>query len=235
MQRLVGKIRKAIQDYNMIEEGDIIAVGVSGGKDSITLLYALSLLQKYYPVKFRLMGLTLTMGYEDMDFSKTMNFCKENGIEYHIKETQIAKIVFDVRKEKNPCSLCANLRRGALNNFALEMGCNKVALAHHYNDLIETFLLSIFYEGRINTFLPVTKLDRTGLIVLRPMIYVKESEIKGVVRRYELPVVPNQCPANGNTKRQYIKDLLKSLSKDIPDLEKRIFSASKHFFNLMKI
>lgn len=235
MQRLVGKIRKAVQDYNMIEEGDIIAVGVSGGKDSITLLYALSLLQKYYPIRFKVMGLTLTMGYEGMDFEKTMEFCQKNDIEYHIKQTQIAKIVFDVRKEKNPCSLCANLRRGALNNFALEMGCNKVALAHHYDDLIETFLLSVFYEGRISTFLPVTKLDRTGLTVMRPMIYVREREIKGVVKRHNLPVVFNPCPANGNTKRQYIKDLIKDLAKQIPDLEKHIFSCAENFYNFIRI
>lgn len=227
MQKILGKLRRAIQDFNMIQEGDVIGVGVSGGKDSITLLYGLSLLKKFYPVKFDVIGLMITMGYDDFKIDETVKFCSNNNIPFFIKGTDIKKIVFDYRQEKNPCSLCANMRRGALNNFALEKGCNKVALAHHYNDLIETLIMSLFYNGRLSTFEPVTYLERTGLSVIRPLIYIKEKEIKIAVRKNCLPVVKNPCPVDGYTTRQYVKDLLINLKKTIPDIDKHIFTAIK--------
>jgi len=225
MKRILSYVRRAIEDYNMIEEGDRIAIGVSGGKDSLTLLCALKELQRFYPKKFELEAITLDMGFKDADFSKVQKMCEKIGVNYTVKPTNIAEIVFDIRKEKNPCSLCAKLRQGALHNAALELGCRKVALAHHFDDVLETFFLSLFFEGRINCFSPVTYLDKKDIYLIRPMIYTPEKDIKGLVKRMNFPVVFNPCPANGHTKRQYMKDLIRQLNKENKGLKKRIFGA----------
>ena len=225
VKRILGQVRKAIQDFDMIREGDRIAVGVSGGKDSLTLLLALNRLKDFYPVKFDLEAVTLTMGMFDTDLSSVADLCREIGVNYTIEETLIGRIVFDERQEKNPCSLCANLRRGALNNAAAKLGCNKVALAHNRDDVIETLLLSTFYEGRIHTFSPVTWLDRKGIHIIRPLIYVEEKLIKAFIRNSGINVVPNPCQANGRTKRQHIKELLHTMSKDHKRIKSTIFGA----------
>ena len=193
MKKSVSLIRRAIEDYNMINDGDRIAVGVSGGKDSLVLLCALAELKKYYPKKFDIVALTLDLGFET-DYSPIEKLCANLGVDYKIKHTNFKEIIFDVRKESNPCSLCAKMRRCALNDMALENGCKKVALGHHNDDVLETFFLSLIYEGRINCFSPVTYLDRTDITQIRPMIYVRERDVRGVVRNHELPVVKNKCP-----------------------------------------
>ncbi len=234
MKRILGCLRRAVEDFNMINEGDRIAVGVSGGKDSLMLLKALRLYQYMSPVKYELEAITLDMGYEGTDWSEVQRYCEDLGVPYTIRDTKIGTIVFDVRQEKNPCSLCAKLRRGALHNTALELGCKKVALGHHREDVIETLFLSLFYEGRLNTFSPVTYLDRKDITLIRPLIYVPEPEIKKAVNRHNIPVVFNPCPANGETKREYIKNLLKDISTDIPNVHEQILGALKktHVRNL---
>jgi tRNA 2-thiocytidine biosynthesis protein TtcA len=225
MKRIVGQTRKALEDYHMIQAGDKITVGISGGKDSLTLLLALHELQKYYPKPFELCGISLDMGFEDADYTPIQKMCADLSIPYYVKKTNIKEIVFDIRKEKNPCALCANLRRGALNRAALEIGSNKIALGHHFDDVIETFMLSLFYEGRIHCFSPVTFLDRMQVYLIRPFIYVSEHSIRSAAKRLGLPVMHNDCPANGNTKRQYIKDLLTHLEKQDRNLKTRLFGA----------
>lgn len=225
MKKILGCLRRCIEDFDMIQAGDKIAVGLSGGKDSITLLYALKLYQRFSPKKFDLMAITLNLGIPGFNPSPLIDFCKNLGIEYTIEETYIGKIVFDIRQEKNPCSLCANMRRGALHNTAIKYGCSKVALGHHRNDAVETLLMSMFYEGRISTFSPVTHLDRKNITVIRPMLYVREGDIKGAVKAYNLPVVKNPCPANGYTKRQYIKELVQKLNHETPGIEDNIFNS----------
>jgi len=227
LKRILGQTRRAIQDYDMIHEGDRIAVGVSGGKDSLTLLIALRKLMDFYPARFEIKAVTLSMGIGEPDYSPVRQLCEDIGVEYVIEDTYIGKIVFEARQESNPCSLCANLRRGALNNAALRLGCNKVALAHNRDDAIETLLLSTFYEGRIHTFSPVTYLDRKGIHVIRPLLYVEEKQIKAFIKENGIQVVQNPCPANGQTKRQYIKDLLTNLSFDNREIKNNIFGAIK--------
>ncbi len=225
MEKLVGMIRRAIDEYNMVEEGEKIAVGVSGGKDSLVLLKALERLSRYHPKKFTVCGITLDMGYGS-DYSPIQRMCDELGIEYVIKKTNFKEIIFDIRHEKNPCSLCAKMRRGALNDAAIENGCRKIALGHHNDDVLETFFLSLLYEGRIHCFAPVTYLSRMDVWQIRPMIYVRERDIRGVVRREDIPVVHNPCPANGLTKRQDMKELIARLEKQTtPGLRKRLFTA----------
>ena len=225
MKSILSYVRRAVEDYNMIEEGDRIAVGVSGGKDSLTLLMALKGLQRFYPKKFELEAITLDMGFEGFDPSGIQKMCDELEVNYTVKSTGIGKIIFDVRKETNPCSLCAKLRRGALHNTALEQGCNKVALGHHNDDVIETFFLCLFFEGRINCFSPVTYLDRKNITLIRPMIYMPEKMTKKAVEKFHLPVAFNPCPANGETKRQYIKELLGDLDRENRGLKGKIFGA----------
>ncbi|WP_129721586.1 ATP-binding protein [Xylanivirga thermophila] len=225
MKKVLGCLRKTVQDFNMIDEGDRIAVGISGGKDSLTLLKALRLYQYFSPVSYELEAVTLTMGFDDFDLTEVETFCNELDIRYTIKHTQIGRIVFDVRHEKNPCSLCAKMRRGALHNAALELGCNKVALGHHREDVIETLLLSLFYEGRFNTFAPVTYLSRKDLTVIRPLVYASEADIKRVAQKHNLPVVKSPCPANGITKRQDMKDMMRYLNQEIPNSSEQILSA----------
>ena len=225
MKRITSCVRKAVEDYDMIQEGDRVAVGISGGKDSLILLGALASLSRYYPKKFSVVGLTLDMGY-DADYSEIKKYCESFGVEHIVKKTNIKEVIFDYRKEENPCSLCAKMRRGALNDFAIEQGCKRVALGHHNDDVLETFMLSLLYEGRINCFSPVTYLDRTGIYQIRPLIYVKERDIKGVVNRCDVPVLKSSCPVDGITKRQEIKDIIKNLDKTVnPGMKKRIFTA----------
>lgn len=225
MKKVVSLTRRAIEEYNMIDDDDKIAVGVSGGKDSLVLLCALAELSRYYPKKFTVIALTLDMGYKS-DYSKIQTLCDKLGVEFKVKYTNIKEIVFDIRNESNPCSLCAKMRRGSLNDFALENGCRKVALGHHNDDVLETFLLSLMHEGRIHCFSPVTYLDRTQLYQIRPMIYVRERDIRGVVRNYDIPVIHSECPADGSTQREYMKELIKRLEKEnYPGLRKRLFRA----------
>lgn len=225
LQKLLSYTRKAVDDYNMINNGDKIAVGISGGKDSLTLLYALHGLMRFYPRKFEIEAISVSVGFDGMDLSPVASLCKELGVNYTIVDTEIKQIVFDERKETNPCSLCAKMRKGAFNDKALELGCNKIAYAHHKDDVIETLLMSLIYEGRIHSFSPVTYLDKTGLTLIRPLIYVDEADVIGFKNMYNLPVCKNPCPADGNTKREYTKNLLKQLNQDNPGVKERIFTA----------
>lgn len=228
MKRIVGLVRKAVEDYGMIENGDRVAVGVSGGKDSLVLLGALAALSKYYPKKFSVVGLTLDMG-DDQDFSPIKKYCESLGAEYLVKKTNIWEVVFDCRKESNPCSLCAKLRRGALENFAKDEGCTKIALGHHNDDVLETFMLSLLYEGRINCFSPFMKLDKSGIYQIRPLIYVREGDIKGAVKRLNIPVQKSSCPIDGTTKRSEMKDLIAYMNKTVnPGMKKRLFTAIRN-------
>lgn len=225
MQKLVGLVRRCVDDYQMIQPGDRIAVGVSGGKDSLTLLVLLAELRAYYPSPFELEAVTVDLGLPEMDFAPVEALCRELQVPYTRVSTQIGHILFSHRQEKNPCSLCAKLRRGALHQAILERGCNKVALGHHYDDAVETFLLSLFYEGRISCFQPVTDLDRTGLVQLRPLLYLPERTLAHFAQQAGLPVVHNTCPADKHTKRQEVKELVYTLSAAYPDLKERIFGA----------
>ena len=225
MKKLLSYVRRACDDYGMIEDGDRIAVGISAGKDSLTLLYALAAMRRFYPKKYELVAITVGMGFEGMDFSPIRAFCKSLDVEYHVVNTEISKIIFDVRKEKNPCSLCAKMRRGALHDAAKEFGCNKVALGHHFDDVVDTFMLNLFYEGRIGTFSPVTYLSNTDLYLIRPMIYMPESEVVYFTNRTTLPVIKSPCPADKNTKRETMKQMLAREEKLNRGLKYRIFGA----------
>ena len=224
MQKLLSFIRRGVDDYKMINENDHITVGVSGGKDSLALLAGLANLRRFYPKQFKLSAVTLDMGF-GMDFSSVAQFCDELGVEYVLKKTDIAEILFDIRKETNPCSLCAKMRRGALHDAALELGSHKVALGHHNDDALDTFMLSLVYEGRVNCFSPVTYLDRKDITLIRPMIYAPENYVIGFAKRYELPVVKNRCPEDKRTKREYAKNLIKQLEKENPGFKTRLFTA----------
>ena len=223
MQKLLSQVRKCVRDYQMLSPGDQVAVGVSGGKDSLALLRLLAELRDHSAVPFELLAVTLDMGYEEMDFSPVADLCARLQVPYTLRRTQIREIVFDIRKEENPCALCAKLRRGILNETAVELGANKVALGHHYDDTVETFALSLIYEGRISCFLPVTYLDRTGLTLIRPMLYLHEKTIRNFAEREHLPVVHNPCPADKNTKREDVKALLYELEGRYPGLKDNIF------------
>lgn len=225
LQRLLSYTRKAVDEYALIDDGDKIAVGISGGKDSLTLLYALSELRKFYPKKFEVYALTVHLGIEGMDFSEIGKLCDKLEVPYYIIETEINDIVFNIRKEDNPCALCAKLRKGAFNNKALELGCNKIAYAHHRDDVNETFMMSLIYEGRIHTFSPMSHLDRTNLTLIRPLLFAPEADVIGFAKKYELPVVKNLCPADGVTKRQETKELIKQINSEAPGFHTRLFSA----------
>lgn len=225
MQKILGPMRKAITDFNMIEEGDKIAIGLSGGKDSITLLYAMHRLKQFYPINFEIVAITINPGFDNFNITNLKDICEELNIELIVQNSYIKDIVFDLRNEKSPCSLCANLRRGILNSTAIEHNCNKIALGHHEDDVIETFLLNLFYVGNISTFAPVTYLSRSDIYTIRPMIYVPEKDIKSFAKKSNLPVSKKCCPIDGHTKREYIKNLIYSLSKDIPPLRKSIIGA----------
>ncbi|SFP93984.1 tRNA(Ile)-lysidine synthase TilS/MesJ [Lachnospiraceae bacterium XBB1006] len=225
IQRLYSFIRKGLDDYHMIAPGDKIAIGISGGKDSLALLHGLAGLRRFYPVPFELVAISVSLGFEGMDFSPIETLCQELSVPYYIVNTDISTIIFDDRKESNPCSLCAKMRKGALNEKAKELGCNKVAYGHHKDDIIETFFMSMIYEGRIHSFSPITYLDRMDLTVIRPMLYLTESDVIGFQNKYALPVVKNKCPADGNTKREYIKNLIASINHETPGVKNRIFTA----------
>ncbi len=227
MKQILSKIRRAVQDYDMIQEGDKIAVGLSGGKDSLTLLLALKNLQIFYPNHFEIIAITINPGFDSFDIEGIKNFCDELNIELVVVETHIKEIVFDIRQEKNPCSLCANLRRGALYSTAKEHGCTKVALGHHFDDVIETFFLSLFYEGHIHTFAPCTYLSRNDITSIRPIIYLEEKEIKSFVKRNNIEVMKKTCIVDGRTKRMDMKNLVIQLSKSIPKVKQNIFGAIK--------
>ncbi len=224
MQKLLSYLRRGVDDYGMINEGEKITVGVSGGKDSLALLYALAKLRMFYPKKFELCAVTLDMGF-GMDFTPVADLCKELDVEYVLKHTDIADIIFNIRKESNPCSLCAKMRRGALHDAALELGSHKVALGHHNDDALDTFMLSLVYEGRVNCFSPVTYLDRKDITLIRPLIYAPEAYITGFARRFELPVVRNKCPEDKRSKREYVKNLIRQLEKENPGFKTRLFTA----------
>ena len=225
IKRVLSYVRRGVDDYNMIEEGDRIAVGVSAGKDSLTLLCAMADLRRFYPKKFELCAITIDMGFEGTDLSPIKELCEKLDVEYHIVPTQISKVIFDVRKEKNPCSLCAKMRRGALYGYAREIGFNKVALGHHFDDVVETFMLNLFFEGRLGCFQPVTYLSNTQITLIRPMIYMPEKDVRYFASKAELPVVKSSCPADGNTEREEMKKLLASLEKQNKGLRYRIFGA----------
>lgn len=225
LQKLYSYTRKAIDDYHMIQENDSIAIGISGGKDSLTLLYALAGLREFYPVHYSLTAVTVDLGYPDFDLTEIRKLCQELAVPYHIIPTQIGTIIEKQNKKNSPCSLCAKLRKGALNQAVAELGCNKVAYAHHKDDMIETMLLSLMFEGRFYSFPPVTHLERSNLDVIRPLMYVPEVDVIGFKNKYHLPVVKNPCAFDGKTQRQYAKDLLRQLNIDHPGVKNRLFTA----------
>lgn len=227
MRRILSHTRAAIDDYNMINDGDKIAVGISGGKDSLMLLKALCELRRFYSAEFQVVAITLDMRFnnQDGDFSEIKKMCDDYGVEYIVKPTDLYEIIFNIRKEPNPCSLCARMRRGILHEAAKEAGCNKIALGHHLDDAAETFLMNLLVESRIGCFAPVTYLSRRDLTMIRPLIYVKEREVTAAAERLNLPVVKSGCPANENTKREEIKMLINELSARYGDVPERIIGA----------
>ena len=228
MQKLMGLVRRCVDDYNMISEGDRIAVGVSGGKDSLVLLVMLAGLRKYFNKPFTLEAITIDMGL-GMDYDRIAELCRELEVPYTIVKTEIAPIIFEHRKEKNPCSMCAKMRRGALNQAILDKGFNKLALGHHYDDAVETFMMNLLFEGRIGCFQPVTNLDRTGIIQIRPMLYIHERTVDNFAVRQNLPILQNRCPVDKTTKREEVKKLVFDLSSTYPDLKERIFGAMQRY------
>ncbi len=227
MQHILSTVRQAVDKYGMIEENDTVAVGLSGGKDSIALLASLDRLKSFYPKKFSVVGISVDMGFDDAGdiFSPVREFCAEHEIPYHIEKTKIKEIVFDVRKEKNPCSLCAKLRRGALVSCAKELGAGKLALGHHLDDAAETFMLTLVNEGRIGCYSPVTVYEDTAVTVIRPLIYTREADIRSLVKKEKLPVVKSPCPEDGNTDRAEIKNVIRELEINHRGLKKRIITA----------
>ena len=228
MQKLMGLVRRCVDDYHMIEPGDKIAVGVSGGKDSLVLLVLLAGLREYFPHPFQLEAITIDMGL-GMDYSPIHDLCRELNVPYTVVSTEIAPIIFQHRKEKNPCSMCSKMRRGALNQAILDRGFNKLALGHHYDDAVETFVMNLLFEGRIGCFQPVTNLDRTGIIQIRPMLYIHEKTVDNFANRKSLPVIENRCPVDKTTKRTEVKELVYNLSQTYPDLKERIFGAMQRY------
>lgn len=227
MQKILGYMRRAIDDYKMIENGDKIAVALSGGKDSISMLMGLKNLQRFYPNKFDIIAVTINPGFEFFDTSFLQKLCKDLEIEFIEEQTHIKEIVFDMRKEKNPCSLCANLRRGILNSVAIREGCNKIALGHNEDDVLETFFLNLLYGGSINTFAPISYMDRSNITLIRPLVYAPEKYIRNFVKRNNIQIMPTACPMDGVSKREDIKNLLFSLQKDIPNLRANLYGAIK--------
>lgn len=227
MRKILSRTRAAVDDYNMIQDGDKIAVGVSGGKDSVMLLKALCDLKRFYPADFEIVAITLDMRFDnvDGDFSEIQKLCDSYGIEYVIKKTDLYEIIFNIRKEECPCSLCARMRRGILHDTAKELGCNKIALGHHLDDAAETFLMNLLIESRIGCFAPVTYLSRRDITMIRPLIYVRESAVEQAVERLKLPVVESKCPANEKTKREDVKHLIERLSEEYGDVPERIIGA----------
>lgn len=235
LQQLYSYTRKAIDDYHMIDEGDHIAVGISGGKDSLAMLYALCGLKRFYPVSFSLTAVTVDLGFENLNLDRITALCAELGVPYHIVKTDIGRIIFEDRKESSPCALCAKMRKGALNQAMKELGCGKVAYAHHKDDVVETMLLSLIFEGRFHSFAPVTYLDRMDMKVIRPLMYVQEADVIGFVNKYDIPVVKSPCPADGHTKREYVHLLLQQLNRENPGVKERMFHAVQDMVPAWKI
>ena len=229
MQHILGQVRRCVEDYHMIEAGDKVAVGVSGGKDSLLTLTALARLRDFYPISFQLEAITLETGTPGMSFDAVAELCRELEVPYTRIHVPVYQIVFEERKEKNPCSLCAKLRRGSLNTALTERGIHKIALGHHYDDAIETLLMNLLFEGRIGCFQPVTYLDRTGITQIRPLLYCREDDIRRTVERLRLPVVHNPCPANGSTRRQEVTDLIHQLEGRYPDIKQKLFGSLQRY------
>lgn len=225
MQKILGYMRKAIEDYHMIDEGDKIAVGLSGGKDSITMLMGFKALQRFYPKKFEVIAVSVNPGFEFFDSEFLKKTCDDIGVPFFIEESHIKEIVFDIRKEKNPCSLCANLRRGILNSVAIREGCNKIALGHNEDDVLETFMLNLLYTGSISTFAPVSYMDRSKITLIRPLIYAPEKNIRSFVKKNNIAVMPKACPMDGVSKREDMKKMIKDLQVDIPHIRANLYGA----------
>ncbi|MBE6634824.1 MAG: tRNA 2-thiocytidine(32) synthetase TtcA [Ruminococcaceae bacterium] len=225
LKRMLSFVRRAVDDYGMIEEGDVIAVGISGGKDSLALLETLAEMRRFYPKKYEVKAVTVDMGFPEVDYSGIAAFCEKFGVEYKVVNTDIAKIIFDVRKEPNPCSLCAKMRRGSLHAAAQELGCNKVALGHHFDDVVETFMMNLFFEGRLGCFSPMSYLSNRKITLIRPMIYATEKDVIYFARRRELPIVKSPCPEDHNTERENMKKLLADIERGNKGLKHRIFRA----------
>ena len=235
MQRLYSLVRQAADDYQMIQDGDKIATGISGGKDSLTLLYALAGLRSFYPASFELSAITVDLGLQTQDFKQIKALCDTLEVPYYVVKTEIGSIVFEQRKETNPCALCSKMRKGALNQKILDMGYHKVAYAHHMDDAVETLMMSMFYEGRLHSFEPVTKLEKTQITLIRPLTYVHESDVKGFVHKYNLPVMKSSCPVDGFTKRESMHQLLQQINKENPGIKNRIFHAMQTDLDVWKI
>ncbi len=225
MKKILSLVRRCVEDYDMIQAGDRVAVGVSGGKDSLTLLAALVRLARFYPRHFTVEAFTVDLGLPGMDFAPVAEWCRDQGVPYHVASSEIGKVLFETRKEKNPCALCAKMRRGRLHESMLATGISKVALGHHYDDAVETFFLSLFYENRLSCFHPVTYLDRMGVTQIRPMLYVSEGMVRDAAERFGLPVIQNTCPADGYTKRQEVKELVARLGRSYPGVKNSVFTA----------
>ena len=225
LQQLYSVTRKAIDDFHMIDDGDRIAIGISGGKDSLSLLYALAGLRRFYPNRFELHAVTVDLGFDNLNLDEIKKLCEKLDVPYTIVKTDIGQIIFEDRKESNPCSLCAKMRKGALNTAMKEIGFNKIAYAHHKDDVVITMLMSMIYEGRFHTFSPVTYLDRMDLTVIRPFIYMDEADVIGFVHKENVPVVKSPCPADGHTKREYVTNLLAQLNRENPGVKERMFTA----------
>ena len=225
LKRMLSFVRRAVDDYNMIEDGDVIGVGISGGKDSLALLETLAEMRRFYPKKYEVKAITVNMGFDGVDYTPIKNLCERLNVEYKVADTDIAKIIFDIRKEPNPCSLCAKMRRGTLHAAAQELGCNKVALGHHFDDTVETFMMNLFFEGRLGCFSPVTYLSNRKITLIRPLIYATEKDVVYFARRRELPIVKNPCPEDHNTERENMKNLLAEIERGNKGLRHRIFHA----------
>lgn len=229
MQKILGQVRRCVEDYHMIDAGDVVAVGVSGGKDSLVTLTALARLRAFYPIPFTVHAITLETGAPGMSFDAVADLCRQLEVPYTRIQVPVYDIVFNQRKEKNPCSLCAKLRRGSLNTALTDLGIRKIALGHHYDDAIETLLMNLLFEGRIGCFQPVTYLDRTGITQIRPLLYCREDDSRRVARRLELPVVENPCPANGHSRRQEVKELIAGLELRYPDIKQKLFGSLQRY------
>ena len=229
MQEILGLVRRCVEDYDMIQSGDTVAVGVSGGKDSLLTLTALARLSRFYPKPFRVVAMTIEAGTPGMSFDGVADYCRALGVEYIRVSVPIYEVVFLERREKNPCSLCAKLRRGALSTAMNEHGIKKIALGHHYDDAVETLLMNLLFEGRIGCFQPVTFLDRTGVTQIRPLLYCHEDDIRRVALREGLPIVHNPCPMDGHSRRQEVKELIASLEERYPDLKQKLFGSLQRY------
>ena len=227
MQKILGYLRKAIENYNMIDDGDKIAVALSGGKDSITLLMALKALQRFYPKHFELIAISVNPGFDFFDSNFLKETCSKIGVDFFEAKSHIKEIVFDIRKEKSPCSLCANLRRGILNSTAIKQGCNKLALGHNEDDVLETFFLNMLYAGNLSTFAPVSYMDRSKITLIRPLIYAPEKEIRKFIKRENISVIPKNCPMDGISKREDMKEMLYKLTVKIPNVRANLMGAIK--------